>query len=71
MDIENITHPSTVKQLLEFSKDCLTLMQPRDDYRELLKLWMIILEDKQPGGKDISFIQPGALYRARWMAKLI
>ena len=32
---------------------------------------MIILGDKQPGGKDISFIQPGSLHRARWMAKLI
>ena len=47
------------------------MIQPRDDYRELLKLWMISLGHKQPGGKAISFIQPGALHRARWMAKLI
>ena len=71
MDIESITDPSIVKELLEFAKDRLSLIQKHDDYRELLNLWTIILGDKQPGGKDISYIQPGALHRVIWMAKLI
>ena len=37
-DIENIIDPSIVEEILELAKDCLTLIQPHDDYRQLLKL---------------------------------
>ena len=43
--------------------------QPRDDYRELLELTIISL-----GGipqRGIHFYYPGALHRARWMARVI
>ena len=30
-DTENIIYPSIVKELLDFVKDCITLIQPRDD----------------------------------------
>ena len=65
LNTENIIDSSIVKELLEFAKDCLTSILLPDNYRELLKLWMIILGYKQPESKDISFIQPSALHRAR------
>lgn len=47
----------------------LTEKHPRDDYRELLELSVIILGGMPPRG--IHLIRPGALHRARWMAKII
>ena len=41
--------------------------QPRDDYRELLELCVIALGGVPKHG--IRFSRPGALHRARWMAK--
>src|SRR6218665_3623795 len=41
----------------------------RDDYRELLKLTIIFLGGIPPRG--IHFQYPGAVHRARWMAKAI
>ena len=43
--------------------------QPRDDYRELLELSIILLGGVPKRG--IRFLRPGALHHARWMAKLI
>ena len=43
--------------------------QPRDDYRELLELSIICLGGVPPRG--IRFLKPGALHRARWMARVI
>lgn len=43
--------------------------QPRDDYRELLELAVIVLGGVPKRG--IRFSRPGALHHARWMAKLI
>lgn len=40
----------------------------RDDYKELLELSLIFLDDF-PKNKQISFKRPGATYHARWMAK--
>ena len=41
--------------------------QPRDDYREMLQLTIIVL-----GGEvEASIRKPGAYHRARWMAKVI
>ncbi|ESN93261.1 hypothetical protein HELRODRAFT_181206 [Helobdella robusta] len=51
---------------------CLTQLeqfQPRCDYRELLKLSLILLGETPPRG--VRVLQPGALHRARWMARLI
>src|ERR1051325_12227312 len=61
----------SVNDLIQFAEGCLTSIQPRDDYHELLQLWIVILGNVQPGGQMISFRQPGALHRARWMAKQI
>lgn len=60
---------TTVADIVHFCKDQLEKFQPRDDYREFLELTIIIL-----GGipkRGIRFIAPGALHRARWMAKAI
>jgi len=43
--------------------------QPRDDYRELLELILILYGSCPPRG--IPFMRPGALHRARWMARVI
>ncbi|ESO04095.1 hypothetical protein HELRODRAFT_173173 [Helobdella robusta] len=51
---------------------CLTQLeqfQPRCDYRELLELSLILLGETPPRG--VRVLQPGALHRARWMARLI
>lgn len=40
---------------------------PRDDYRELARLTLILLGEKSDNGT--SFSAPGAYHRARWMAK--
>lgn len=43
--------------------------QPRDDYRELLELTVLFLGDVPPRG--VRLVAPGAMHRARWMAKLL
>jgi len=43
--------------------------QPRDDYRELLELTITVLGGCPPRG--FKFIRPGALHRARWMARAL
>ncbi|KAG0719104.1 hypothetical protein GWK47_007383 [Chionoecetes opilio] len=47
----------------------LSQFQPRDDYRELLELSVIVLGGMPARG--IRFRRPGAHHHARWMAKLI
>ena len=42
---------------------------PRDDYRELLELSIIVLGGEPKRGVFIA--RPGALHCARWMAKII
>lgn len=64
------------KPLLESRDDLIACFQrhinngqPRDDYRELLELGIIAL-----GGipqRGVRFMRPGAIHRARWMAKII
>lgn len=51
--------------LVEFASS--RAKQVRDDYQEFLNLVLVILGAKQPTG----FRQPGAMHRARWMAKVI
>ncbi|CAH1731952.1 unnamed protein product [Aphis gossypii] len=57
------------KRLLEFLKNNLNNAQPRNDYKELLELALIFLGEKP---KTLTFFHvPGAIHRARWMAKAI
>jgi hypothetical protein len=57
------------ENIITFCKSQLKEFHPREDYRELLELTIVYL-----GGtleKNISFRRPGALHRARWMARVI
>jgi hypothetical protein len=60
---------SCENEVVTFCLEKLTSSQPRDDYRELLALVVILCGDCPPRG--VKFIRPGALHRARWMARLI
>jgi len=55
--------------LVKYINNQLATFQPRDDYKELLQLSLIFLEDGTV--KDFKIRRPGTLHRARWMAKLI
>jgi hypothetical protein len=57
------------EDILSFCRQQLAVKHPRDDYRELLELTMIFLGSTPSRG--IRFMQPGALHRARWMARVI
>lgn len=50
----------------------LNTKQPRDDYREFLKLSLLFLSKKTDHNDQTILINmPGAYHRARWMAKII
>jgi len=51
------------KQILQSDR------QTRDDYRELLELTILFLGETPPRG--VRLMAPGAMHRARWMAKLL
>lgn len=55
--------------IIEFAKTHLQSKQPRDDYREFLELSILFLGDVPVRG--VRFQVPGAMHRARWMAKVI
>lgn len=57
------------KFLIGFINDQLTKYEPRDDYKELLQLSLLFLGVKI--SKNVNVHAPGALHRARWMAKII
>ena len=45
---------------------------PRDDYREIMELSLMLLGEWQlPDGKDITIKIPGAYHMARWIGKVI
>jgi len=44
---------------------------PRDDYKELMKLCLLILGESQTDQSVYQFRQAGAYDMARWMAKVI
>ncbi|KAG0713937.1 hypothetical protein GWK47_015098 [Chionoecetes opilio] len=54
--------------MAEFSR-LLKEQQPREDYRELLELSLIVLGGQPSRG--IRILHPGALHRACWMSKII
>ena len=55
--------------IIEFCSQQLEEVQPRDDYRELLELTVIFLRGIPTRG--VHFAKPGAMHRARFMARLI
>jgi len=66
---ENEQEFVSVDDTILFAKEQLKKYQPRDDYKELLELSIIALGGVPERG--IRFRLPGALHRARWMAKAI
>jgi hypothetical protein len=57
-----------IDQLKGFYKDCLVKKKPRNDYQELVQLCLAYLGEKCD---NFNFQRPGAIHRARWMAKII
>lgn len=55
--------------VIAFCMQQLDQNHPRDDYRELMELTIITLGGVPARG--IKFMAPGAIHRARWMAKII
>jgi len=55
--------------IIEFAKGQLLKFQPQDDYCELLELIIIFLCGTPPRGTHFGY--PGAIHRARWMARAI
>ncbi|KAL4132318.1 hypothetical protein QTP88_009490 [Uroleucon formosanum] len=66
--IKEIINPHLTR-VLEFVKEHLKILQPRNDYKELLELTMIFLGAKP--NNTTFFHTPGATHHARWMAKAI
>ena len=62
--VQNLT-----AEVISFSISQLQQTQPRNDYRELLKLVILFLGGVPPRG--VHIIKPGVLHRAHFMAKLI
>ena len=56
-------------RVIPYAKKKLMICQPRDDYREYLELVIIFLGETPSRG--IHFQAPGALHRARWMARIL
>jgi len=71
MDDENLAASvaSWKDDVIKFSVALLETFQPRDDYFELLELTIIFLGGTPTHG--IHFTFPGAIHRARWMARAI
>jgi len=71
MDDENLAASvaSWKDDVIKFSVALLETFQPRDDYFELLELTIIFLGGTPTHG--IHFRFPGAIHRARWMARAI
>ncbi|XP_050541892.1 uncharacterized protein LOC126905840 [Daktulosphaira vitifoliae] len=53
----------------QFCENKLKLNHPRDDYKELLELCLLFIGKEC--SKKLSFHPPGAIHRARWMAKIM
>jgi hypothetical protein len=61
--------PDCASDIIAFCMQQLEQNQPRDDYKELIELTIISLGGVPQRG--VHFMAPGALHRARWMAKII
>ena len=73
MDAEMESAVSDIREdIVEFAREFLKQLQPRDDYLEFLQLILIFLGDGQhEDSKQPSFRAPGAMHHARWMSKVI
>ena len=67
--LEGMLEDADITNLVSFATILLQEGRPREDYKELLELWVIAL-GKSPL-RGIKFKSPGAMHRVRWMAKLI
>lgn len=58
------------QEMAEFFRDSLSQSFTRGDYKELVGLCLLLVTK---GSEPVNFkmVYPGALHRARWMAKLI
>ena len=56
---------SKAKEIIDFCKEQLSVIQPRDDYKELLQLTLLLLDRDS---SHLTFYLPGAYHKARWMA---
>lgn len=57
--------------VLEKTKSVISEGKTRDDYLEFVNLCNLYLQNELDGQTKPSFRRPGALHKARWMAKLI
>ena len=55
-------------QIISLCQEALKLNFPRGDYKELVHLTLVYLNAAPP---KFNLLRPGALHKARWMAKLI
>ena len=69
MPLSNMSLYEEAQQVISFCKKVLNSQTlPRCDYKELLELTIMYLDE----GRTLYPIQsPGALHKARWMAKLL
>ncbi len=75
-DTNDLSFPRTEKRLQQQREDIIGLLNDalnneftRGDYKELTELSLLYLSGKC--SENYQFNQPGALHKARWMAKLI
>ena len=69
-DVDASEHVDDIREsIITFAMQQLNTKHPRDDYEELLQLTVIFLGATPP--KGIRFRYPGAVHRARWMARAI
>lgn len=66
--VENLVATSR-DDIISFATKHLEVHQPRDDYQEFLELSLIFLGSSPKRG--IHFQAPGAMHRARWLAKVL
>ncbi|XP_047123055.1 uncharacterized protein LOC124806322 [Hydra vulgaris] len=81
LDDTRLTVPQLQQLRAEFGPFLLSFLSgqtsylPREDYKEMIELCLLILGFTLPshpaGGKPYHFRQPGAYHMARWMAKVI
>lgn len=57
--------------VIQFCQNLLREKQPRDDYKEFLQLTIIFLGSIPENSSSVRFRAPGAMHRARWMARAI
>lgn len=68
--IAKLIPSSNRSQIIKFLKSQLNENHPRDDYKEVLELGLLFLGSNNDSN-SITIKAPGAVHRARWMAKII